>query len=92
MGGGFELICQLFGEEGLAGVPGGIKRDGRRGRCAVQEEVCVVTQATQIVHGEGQVHDMVEEELPEEFLVSDGPCRPSTIELLLNCIPMSHFK
>ena len=74
LGGSFELVCQLLGEERLAGIPSWVKRNGRRGWCAVEEEVCIMTKAAQVVYSEGQVHDAIKEELPKEFLISDDPC------------------
>ena len=68
------MFCQLFGAKGLVSVPGGVKGDWRRWCGAVKEEMRIVAQTAKVVHSEGEAHDVVEEELPEEFLVGDGVC------------------
>ena len=67
----FELFGQLFGAKGLVDIPvrGKCERGGWCG--AMEEEVFMMAEASQIIHGERQVHDFVEEELPKKFLVGD---------------------
>ena len=67
----FELFGQLFGAKGLVDIPvrGKCERGGWGG--AMEEEVCMMAEASQIIHGERQVHNFVEEELPKKFLVGD---------------------
>ena len=67
----FELFGQLLGAKGLMGIPVRSKCE-RGGWCgAMEEEVCMMAEASQIIHGERKVDDLVEKELPKEFLIGD---------------------